>query len=248
MRATGVCSNPDFAAKAIAGTHTILIALDCKEECRHGLLGFAFKREVAGGGEKWLTSLKVFKSVEPNPQAGTIYSTEQYPIQSFLWGDYTASPDTAYKFSIYPMYGTPGALQKEALIEIEVRTEKEFDQGHGVWFNRGAIASQAFERRFHNEPPPAPNDPRAKRPNGCRAGCWKPASPSSTAPKRATACASQPTSSPTSRSWTRSKAPWSIARSTSRSSITTLPPPRGRSRTPTRTPCARRAYRSTTRR
>lgn len=162
MRATGVCSNPDFAAKAIAGTYTILIALDCKEARRQGLHGFAFQRQVAGGATKWLTSLKVFKSVVPNPQAGAIYSSEEQPIQSFLWGDYTAKPDTAYKFTIYPMYGTPGALQKAEPIQIEVRTEKEFDQGHGVWFNRGAIASQAFAREFQNEAPKDPDDPKDK--------------------------------------------------------------------------------------
>ena len=41
-------SQGDFRAKAIAGTHTVLVALDCKEERRKGLLGFAFKRESAG--------------------------------------------------------------------------------------------------------------------------------------------------------------------------------------------------------
>ncbi|HEV2834270.1 MAG TPA: hypothetical protein VGW58_03075, partial [Pyrinomonadaceae bacterium] len=54
----------DFKVKAIAGTHTILIALDCAEERRRGLLGFGFKRGVVGsknGGPKWLRSLKVFK-------------------------------------------------------------------------------------------------------------------------------------------------------------------------------------------
>lgn len=47
----------DFRAKAIAGTHTVLIALDCAEERRHGMLGFAFRRDVVGGkntGPKWL--------------------------------------------------------------------------------------------------------------------------------------------------------------------------------------------------
>lgn len=161
MRATATAG--DFRAKAIAGTHTILIALDCAEPRRKGLLGFGFKREVAGGGAtKWLSSLKVFRSVVANPQVGTIYSTEQHPIQSFLWGDYTAKPDTSYKFSIYPMYGTPSALQPQAPIELTVRTEKEFDQGHGVWFNRGAIASQAFAREFQNKAPANPDDPNDK--------------------------------------------------------------------------------------
>ena len=119
-------SGGDFRVKAIAGTHTILMALDCKEARRHGLLGFAFKREVVGGGAKWLRSLKVFKSVVPVPndplndpdKPQKRYSTREHPIQSFLWGDYTAQPDTEYKFTIVPMYGAPGALQPDAEYRI----------------------------------------------------------------------------------------------------------------------------------
>ncbi|HEX8285750.1 MAG TPA: phospholipase D-like domain-containing protein [Pyrinomonadaceae bacterium] len=166
----------DFKAIAIAGTHTVLIAIDCAEERRHGLLGFAFRREIVGdkkAGEKWLRSGKVFKSVVPDPRALLAegkeirFSTWEHPVQSFLWGDYTAKPDTPYRFSVVPMYGKPGALTPAPGISLTVRTEKEFDKGHGVWFNRGSIASQAFAREFGNTGPqpadnPDPNDPRTK--------------------------------------------------------------------------------------
>lgn len=153
----------DFEAKAIAGTHVVLIALTCTERARRGLMGFAFKRETTGGArrEKWLNAQKVFKSIVPDPKAERDpndptqprrYSTLEHPVQSFLWGDYTAEPDTAYVFTIVPMTGKPGALVQDAPIRLEVRTEKEFDRGHGVWFNRGAIASQAFARKFGNKP------------------------------------------------------------------------------------------------
>src|SRR6266850_4642416 len=111
-----------FKVKAIAGTHTVLIALDCAEPRRHGLMGCGFKREVVGGataGDKWLRSLKVFKSIVPDPKNArdpddptkpARFSTRDHPIQSFLWGDYTAEPDTRYRFTVVPMYGQPGAL------------------------------------------------------------------------------------------------------------------------------------------
>jgi phosphatidylserine/phosphatidylglycerophosphate/cardiolipin synthase-like enzyme len=164
----------DFRAKAIAGTRTILIALDCKPARRNKLLGFGFFREVVGqaGGGKWLRSQKVFKSIVPNPKEARDpndptqplrISTEEHPIQSFLWGDYTAEPNTRYKFRVVPMYGQPGALQPAPALEFEVTTEKEFDGKHGVWFNRGAIASQAYAREFSNEPPQNPNDPNDPR-------------------------------------------------------------------------------------
>ena len=83
-----------FRAKAIAGTHTILMALDCDENKRNGLLGFAFKRETVGqpGTDRFLDAQKVFKSVVPDPKAlrdpvdhtqPKRFFTNEHPIQSF---------------------------------------------------------------------------------------------------------------------------------------------------------------------
>jgi hypothetical protein len=46
MRVT--TSAGQFKAKAIAGTRTVMIALDCDNEARKGLLGFAFRRKRIG--------------------------------------------------------------------------------------------------------------------------------------------------------------------------------------------------------
>ena len=42
MRVKARTDGGDFKAKAIAGTHTILIALECLDGRRKGLKGFAF--------------------------------------------------------------------------------------------------------------------------------------------------------------------------------------------------------------
>lgn len=157
-----------FEAKAIAGTHSVLIALNCQPEDREGLLGFAFHRTPAKDGSKWLRSLKVFRSVVPDPRDArdpehpdrpARFTTEDHPIQGFLWSDYTAEPDTEYTFTVYPMYGAPGALKKAPGLRLKVRTEKEFDGETGIWFNRGAIASQAFSREFGNVGPSPKENP-----------------------------------------------------------------------------------------
>jgi phosphatidylserine/phosphatidylglycerophosphate/cardiolipin synthase-like enzyme len=61
------------------------------------------------------------------------------------------------------MYGKPGALtsdpQDELKLEIETETEWKEGAGHGVWFNRGAIASQKFAEEFGNAPPKNLDDP-----------------------------------------------------------------------------------------
>ena len=49
-------------------------------------------------------------------------------------------------------------------LRLTVKTEKENDGHHGIWFNRGAIASQAYARQFGNHKPTRKemNDPKDK--------------------------------------------------------------------------------------
>lgn len=167
----------DFRVKAIAGTRTILMAIDCPEARRTGLRGFGFKRGVKGSGtSKWLRSTKVFQSLEPDPKKAfdpadpthpKKFYTNDHPIQSFLWSDYGAEPDTTYDFEVHPMYGAPGSLNSSPPVSFTITTEKEFPATgqHGVWFNRGAIASQKFAEEFGNSAPEHiddPQDPRVK--------------------------------------------------------------------------------------
>ena len=140
-----------LSVRAIAGTHGVLMALDCVESKLAGLMGFAIKRQIGDvPGQDWLKGLKVFKSLDAAPKRGAEYSTFENPIQSFLWSDYTAQPDTQYTYTVAAMYGRPGALTQGDSITFTVKTERPDDGKHGIWFNRGAIAGQAFAREFDN--------------------------------------------------------------------------------------------------
>src|SRR5205807_1404576 len=76
----------DLSVQAIAGTHVVLLGMDFPEQDCAGLLGFALRREDHTEGEKyWLSGYKTFKSVEPFPPPGILYSTRQHPIQGFTW-------------------------------------------------------------------------------------------------------------------------------------------------------------------
>ena len=162
MRKSAKSQSGDFELKVIAGTRTILMALNCPDSRRKGLRGFAFYRELKGAGEgKWLRSQKVFKSLVPDPKKlvdgkKPIFTTQDHPVQSFIWSDYTAEPGKTYEFRILPMYGKPGSLKSLAADElnISIKTEPEDDpNGHGIWFNRGAIAGQQFANQFGNIKP-----------------------------------------------------------------------------------------------
>jgi phosphatidylserine/phosphatidylglycerophosphate/cardiolipin synthase-like enzyme len=163
---TPIASKSGIRARAISGTHTVLIALDATATARKGLLGFALRREDPTEDEEyWLRGSKVFPTVIPKPAQGDLYSTLEHPIQSFLWGDYTAKPGRTYHYTIRPLYGTPKKLEPGGDVKLDVTTEPEKDNDgdvHGVWFNRGAIASRAYADKFKNAAPPKPEDPDDK--------------------------------------------------------------------------------------
>ena len=73
-------------------------------------------------------------ALDPNdPRKSQRFYTKDFPIQSFLWGDYAAAPGTAYRFRILPMYGKPGALTSDPKdeLKLEIQTEKEWEEPGG---------------------------------------------------------------------------------------------------------------------
>ena len=142
----------NFHVKAVAGTHVVLLAIKPVLPAAPDLRGFAISRAVGGGRPVFLTGLKFFDGTAPNWKVGDVFSSEDQPIQSLFWSDYTASPGTQYRFKIVPRLGIPGNLHDGDSIEIAITTEPENDGKHGVWFNRGVVASHKFSQEFHNQP------------------------------------------------------------------------------------------------
>jgi phosphatidylserine/phosphatidylglycerophosphate/cardiolipin synthase-like enzyme len=97
--------------------------------------------------------MKTFKSMAPPQPTGHAqhFPTNSSPVQSFLWSDYEAQPGTKYSFDVTAMYGKPEALEPRETVSFSVTTEVANDGQHGIWFNRGAIASQAFADQFGNK-------------------------------------------------------------------------------------------------
>ncbi|MDX0834214.1 hypothetical protein GOD82_31055 [Sinorhizobium medicae] len=160
--------NNGLKVRAITGTRSVLLAFDADPAARNGLRGFSIRRTEylrKPDGEtvtstKWLQSSKVFKSVEPKPKQKIngrfkIFRTDKHPIQKFFWSDYGAVPGTDYQYEVFPAYGPVDNLQldQNRMIALKIRTEDEYDGKHGIWFNRGAIASQHYAREFGNVPP-----------------------------------------------------------------------------------------------
>jgi phosphatidylserine/phosphatidylglycerophosphate/cardiolipin synthase-like enzyme len=154
MRDTFHSDTNKLHAAVFAGTRAILIALNIDDGERAGLKGFAFKRIAPDGTSHWLTGMKVFPSLAPQQPAGDgkniHFPTNENPIQSLIWSDYEASPETTYQYEVSAMYGAPGNLQPRHTVTLKIKTEAENDGRHGIWVNRGAIASQRFAEKFQN--------------------------------------------------------------------------------------------------
>src|SRR5476651_1956502 len=100
-------SDAGVTLRAIAGTHSILLAMDLSEEARAGCMGFSIERtDVATGATRWLPNMLRFKS---DPDAKDV-TTARAPLQRFRWGDYTTDPRTAYRYRVVPRYGAPADI------------------------------------------------------------------------------------------------------------------------------------------
>jgi hypothetical protein len=129
----------------IAGTHVVLLCLDVNAESRVGLLGFLLNRKDTLTGE--VLNLKGFKEFEDEENKNDLNL-----IQVFLWGDYTAEPNTAYEYSATPVYGSPKNRKNGDEVIVEISTEDPNSGTHGVFFNRGTVG-QAYARKFDNKSP-----------------------------------------------------------------------------------------------
>ncbi len=151
-------SKDGLIGQAIAGTYVVMLGWDLsQEQLKKGLLGFAILRADKTENESyWLRGMKTFPDATPLPPGGDASSHDQ-PYQTFQWADYSAKPDHKYSYQIIAMYGEPGALKDGPSIVLDVETESEWADAsrspHSVFFNRAAIASQEYARRFQNKQP-----------------------------------------------------------------------------------------------
>jgi phosphatidylserine/phosphatidylglycerophosphate/cardiolipin synthase-like enzyme len=150
-----------FQVSAVSGVNTISFGISATSAAKKGLLGFAVKRidpnpDTRKTEQYYMYGFKVFQSVIPQPDDNTKVSTEQHPVQSFVWDDFTAKPGHKYTYEFHPVRGKPKNLDHSAEpISIDVETEELFSDTaeHQVFFNRGVASSQAYTREFGNKKP-----------------------------------------------------------------------------------------------
>lgn len=151
--------------QAVAGNHGVFLGFGLDPAARQGCLGFAVHRTDHTEDEQyWLSGFKTFRSVVPIPDPKQMYSSWDHPVQSFYWGDYSAKPAHEYDYRVVPRYGSPGNLTVQDGVEatVAVRTSDPAAGTHGIYFNRGVAASQAYARKFGAKPDDLPAAVRAE--------------------------------------------------------------------------------------
>ncbi len=165
MRATK--SGKYLKLRAIAGTHVVVLAWDFAKAPGptsftgdRNLLGFAVHRTKLGDAGEVLTQyylrgIKRFKDKDKGLPPGAPVPTDEHPVQTLQWGDYTAEAGCLYVYKVAPVYGAPKNLHvaDNEAVTVKVRCEPAVapeGQGarHDVHFNRGVIGSQAYAREF----------------------------------------------------------------------------------------------------
>jgi phosphatidylserine/phosphatidylglycerophosphate/cardiolipin synthase-like enzyme len=153
-------SNDGLIVNAVAGTHVVLLGLDLADNQRQGCLGFAIQREDHTEDERyWLSGTKTFEATDPCLGPGGQVSSRSHPFQAFQWADYSAKPEHDYTYTVVPLYGSPAKLKEGDSVSVRMATEPEFGEQHSVFFNRGAVASQEYARRFQNQTPDKVGEP-----------------------------------------------------------------------------------------
>jgi phosphatidylserine/phosphatidylglycerophosphate/cardiolipin synthase-like enzyme len=143
-----------LTVNTIAGTHVVFFGLNIESKLKKDFRGFAIQREDHLNGEIiWMRGSKTFEKTEPHPAIGSTFSTQKHPVQSFQWSDFSVHPDTKYTYTIQCLYNDPAALIPKSEIKVNISTEREFDNVHSVFFNRGSVATQEYARRFQNKDP-----------------------------------------------------------------------------------------------
>lgn len=143
-----------LTVRAISGTHVVTLAMDAEKSVTKKLLGFAIRRtDRTENEEYWIKGFKVFEETDPGLPPGSLVSTNEHPVQTFLWSDYTAKPKHDYTYEIVPVRGKPKNLELGKGVKVDVSTEGEKEYTHAVYFNRGVAASQAYARKFQNKKP-----------------------------------------------------------------------------------------------
>jgi len=118
------------------------------EQPINNCLGFAVSRiEQPNGNIEVLPAWVGFEG-EAVKGKHVMKTTKEWPVQKFVWRDFTATRGKTYRYRVIPMTGTPGHLNQspanQQLTSEPVTLTPKCGAGFQAFFNRGIISTQAI--------------------------------------------------------------------------------------------------------
>jgi phosphatidylserine/phosphatidylglycerophosphate/cardiolipin synthase-like enzyme len=111
-------------------------------------LGFAVSRIEQPNGN--VEVLPAWVGFEGDAVKGkrVMKTTKEWPVQKFVWRDFTASRGQTYQYRVIPMIGTSGKLSEAPanlqLLSDPITLTPRCEAGFQAFFNRGIISTQAI--------------------------------------------------------------------------------------------------------
>jgi phosphatidylserine/phosphatidylglycerophosphate/cardiolipin synthase-like enzyme len=141
--------NRSSKAVAIANNDVAIIAWNYNQKIEN-CLGFAVYRIDSQSKKIALPAWVGFKT--ENNKEWQPKTTEQWPIQKFVWRDLTADGGKSYQYQIVPMVGKPDDLKPRedlALTSPTISLRPDCGDNIFAYFNRGILSTQSL---VHNLP------------------------------------------------------------------------------------------------
>ncbi len=135
------------------GDHVCLVWLPTDLKPIPGCRGFGIRRTLNGGAPAFLQNHVGFSDGQAPPAAGQEW---KWPVQRYLWWDYSANPGDTVQYQIVPVVGT----NQNSLTLVEnlksdltspLRITGQDGKSIAAYFNRGIIASQWVTKQLAAE-------------------------------------------------------------------------------------------------
>lgn len=146
-------------AKALAySNNDVALASWFYPEKIQGCLGFAIYRVNVSTEERTPLPAWVGFRGESNKE-WSARTTEVWPVQKFVWRDFTAARGSTYYYEIVPMIGHPGDLRartdlRRTTNQVQLTPKRG---SYSVFFNRGILATQHLAHAIPSGPSGKPN-------------------------------------------------------------------------------------------
>src|SRR5579884_1902048 len=123
------------------GDHTAVVWMPSDPQPIPGCLGFAIRRDH-NGVQDYLHGFVGFSDADKFPAD----APWKWPLQRYLWWDYSVRPNDKVKYQVIPVIGSPASLRLDeanaSAWTAELTVTGQCTDHISTYFNKGIVAAQ----------------------------------------------------------------------------------------------------------